>query len=34
MYNAGTAARTTTVAIGTTRLQFSIPASGFATIRR
>ncbi len=34
MYNAGTAARTTTVAIGTARLQFSIPASGFATIRR
>jgi len=34
MYNAGTAARTTTVAICTMRLQFSIPASGFATIRR
>jgi glucosylceramidase len=34
MYNAGTAARTTTVAIGTTRHQLSIPASGFATIRK
>jgi len=34
MYNSGTAARTTTVAIGSTRLQFSIPASGFATIKK
>jgi glucosylceramidase len=34
MYNAGSAARTTTVAIGTTRVQFSIPGSGFATLRR
>ena len=34
MYNAGTAAKTTTVAIGAARLQFSVPASGFATIKK
>jgi glucosylceramidase len=34
MYNSGTAARTTTVAIGSARLQFSLPASGFATIKK
>ena len=34
MYNAGTAAETTTFAIGAARLQFSVPASGFATIKK
>jgi glucosylceramidase len=34
LYNSGTAAKTTVVAISGTRLQFSIPASGFATIKK
>jgi glucosylceramidase len=34
MYNSGTAAKTTTFAIGSARLQFSVPASGFATIKK
>jgi glucosylceramidase len=34
LYNSGTAARTTTLSIGGARLQFSIPASGFATVRK
>jgi glucosylceramidase len=34
MYNAGTAAKTTTFAIGSARLQLSVPASGFATIKK
>jgi len=34
MYNAGTAARTTTLSIGGARLQFSVPASGFATVKK
>jgi glucosylceramidase len=33
MYNSGSA-RTTTVSIGGTKLQFSIPASGFATVMK
>jgi len=34
MYNSGSAAKTTTFSIGGTRLQFSVPANGFATIRK
>jgi glucosylceramidase len=34
LYNSGTAARTTTLSIGGARLQFSIPASGFATVKK
>ena len=34
LYNSGTAARPTTVAIGGVRLQVSLPASGFATIKK
>ena len=34
MYNAGTAAKTTTFSIGGARLQLSVPASGFATIKK
>jgi glucosylceramidase len=34
MYNSGSSAKTTTVSIGGTKLQFSIPASGFATVRK
>lgn len=34
MYNAGTAARTVTLSIGGARLQLSVPASGFATVRK
>jgi len=33
-YNSGTAAKTTTVSIGSARLQFSVPASGFATVKK
>jgi hypothetical protein len=33
-YNAGTAAKTTTFAIGGARLQLSVPANGFATIKK
>jgi glucosylceramidase len=32
LYNSGTAAKTTTVSVGGTKLQFSVPASGFATV--
>ena len=34
LYNAGTAAKTTTLGIGSARLQVSVPASGFATIKK
>jgi glucosylceramidase len=34
MYNAGTAAKTTTWSIGGAKLQISVPASGFATLRK
>ena len=34
MYNSGTAARTVTLSIGGSRFQFSVPASGFATVRK
>jgi glucosylceramidase len=34
MYNAGTAAKTTTFSIGGARLQISVPANGFATIEK
>src|SRR5262249_62048663 len=32
MYNSGSAAKTTTWSIGGARLQFSVPANGFATV--
>lgn len=34
MYNSGNSAKTTTVALAGTKLQFSIPANGFATLRK
>ena len=34
MYNSGSSAKTTTLAIGAAKLQFSIPANGFATVRK
>jgi glucosylceramidase len=34
LYNSGTAARTTTMTVGGQRLQFSVPASGFATVKK
>ena len=34
MYNAGTAAKSTTFSIGGARLQFSVPANGFATLKK
>jgi hypothetical protein len=33
IYKSGSSAKTTTLAMGTTKLQFSIPANGFATVR-
>jgi glucosylceramidase len=34
LYNSGSSAKTTTLAVGTTKLQFSIPANGFATVKK
>jgi len=34
MYNSGSAAKTTTFSIGGAKLQFSVPANGFATIKK
>jgi len=32
MYNSGSAAKTTTLAVGSAKVQFSVPANGFATV--
>jgi glucosylceramidase len=34
MYNSGSSAKTTTLSVGGTKLQFSIPANGFATVKK
>jgi glucosylceramidase len=34
MYNAASSAKTTTVSIGGVKLQFSVPASGFASVKK
>jgi glucosylceramidase len=34
MYNSGSSAKTTTLSIGGAKVQFSIPGSGFATVRK